>query len=411
MNQLIKDKNFLLSSLNYFLIAILPITILIGSLVSNITVILISIFFIADLIHRKNNFVLKDINFYFLLLIYFYLVFNSFLISENSQAPLKGLAFLRFILLSYAIFFYSKIFNYSFLKYWVIIFLIVSFDIVFEFFFGFNTLGIKSNYIGRIASFTGDELKIGGFYFGFLFLSLAFFSEKKLFIPLLAIFFIISLVIGERSNFLKVSVMYFCFFLFFVNISLFKKFFFIILIFILTFFIANQSPNLKAKYNFIDIFGINQKIYNITDKNFINSVIKENRHFIHYKIATNIFKQNLLFGKGFKTYQIESYNKKYYDDNLEFSVGHGSTHPHQLHFEILSELGIIGYILIISNFIFLIFKQTSLKKNFLTKGSILFLIASLFPLLPSGSFFTSFVATIFFINYSFLINPRILIKK
>ena len=411
MNQLIKDKNFLLSSLNYFLIAILPITILIGSLVSNITVILISIFFIADLIHRKNNFVLKDINFYFLLLIYFYLVFNSFFIFENSQAPLKGLAFLRFILLSYAIFFYSKIFNYSFLKYWVIIFLIVSFDIVFEFFFGFNTLGIKSNYIGRIASFTGDELKIGGFYFGFLFLSLAFFSEKKLFIPLLVIFFIISLVIGERSNFLKVSVMYFCFFLFFVNISLFKKFFFIILIFILTFFIANQSPNLKAKYNFIDIFGINQKIYNITDKNFINSVIKENRHFIHYKIATNIFKQNLLFGKGFKTYKIESYNKKYFDDDLEFSIGLGSTHPHQLHFEILSELGIIGYILIISNFIFLIFKQTSLKKNFLTKGSILFLIASLFPLLPSGSFFTSYVATIFFINYSFLINPRILIKK
>ena len=411
MNQLIKDKNFLLSSLNYFLIVILPITILIGSLVSNITVILISIFFIADLIHRKNNFVLKDINFYFLLLIYFYLVFNSFFISENSQAPLKGLAFLRFILLSYAIFFYSKIFNYSFLKYWVIIFLIVSFDIVFEFFFGFNTLSIKSNYIGRIASFTGDELKIGGFYFGFLFLSLAFFSEKKLFIPLLAIFFIISLVIGERSNFLKVSVMYFCFFLFFVNISLFKKFFFIILIFILTFFIANQSPNLKAKYNFIDIFGINQKIYNITDKNFINSVIKENRHFIHYKIATNIFKQNLLFGKGFKTYKIESYNKKYFDDDLEFSIGHGSTHPHQLHFEILSELGIIGYILIISNFIFLIFKQTSLKKNFLTKGSILFLIASLFPLIPSGSFFTSYVATIFFINYSFLINPRILIKK
>ena len=411
MNQLIKDKNFLLSSLNYFLIAILPITILIGSLVSNITVILISIFFIADLIHRKNNFVLKDINFYFLLLIYFYLVFNSFFISENSQAPLKGLAFLRFILLSYAIFFYSKIFDYSFLKYWVIIFLIVSFDIVFEFFFGFNTLGIKSNYIGRIASFTGDELKIGGFYFGFLFLSLAFFSEKKLFIPLLAIFFIISLVIGERSNFLKVSVMYFCFFLFFVNISLFKKFFFIILIFILMFFIANQSPNLKAKYNFIDIFGINQKIYNITDKNFINSVIKENRHFIHYKIATNIFKQNLLFGKGFKTYKIESYNKKYFDDDLEFSIGLGSTHPHQLHFEILSELGIIGYILIISNLIFLIFKQTISKKNFLTKGSMLFLIASLFPLLPSGSFFTSFVATIFFINYSFLINPRILIKK
>ena len=179
MNQLIKDKNFLLSNLNYFLIIILPITILAGSLVSNITIILISIFFILDLVQRKNNFILKDINFYFLLLIYFYLVFNSFFISENSHAPLKGLAFIRFILLSYAIFFYSKIFDYSFLKYWAIIFLIVSFDIVFEFFLGFNTIGYESIYIGRIASFTGDELKIGGFYFGFIFLSLAFFSKKK----------------------------------------------------------------------------------------------------------------------------------------------------------------------------------------------------------------------------------------
>ena len=57
---------------------------------------------------------------------------------------------------------------------------ITSFDIVFEFFIGFNIFGLKSNYIGRIASFTGDELKIGGFYFGFLFLSLAFFSKKKI---------------------------------------------------------------------------------------------------------------------------------------------------------------------------------------------------------------------------------------
>ncbi len=411
MNQLIKDKTFLLSKLNYFLIIILPITILIGSLISNTVVVLISIIFVIDLINRKNSFILRDKNFYFLLLIYLYLVLNSFFVSENPEAPFKGIVFLRFILLSYAIYFYSKIFDHSFLKYWAIIFLIVSFDIVFEFFLGFNIFGFKSNYIGRIASFTGDELKIGGFYFGFLFLSLAFFSKKKLFIPLLFIFFLISLAIGERSNFLKVLIMYFFFLIFFVNISLFKKFFFVVLTFLSIFFIANQSNNLKAKYNFIGIFGIDQKIYNITDKNFLNSVINENRYFIHYKIAANIFKQNLLFGKGFKTYRTESYNEKYFDDTLEFSVGYGSTHPHQLHFEILSELGIIGYILIVSNFIFLLFKQSNLKKNFLTKGSILFLIASLFPLLPSGSFFTSFVATIFFINYSFLINPRILIKK
>ena len=52
-------------------------------------------------------------------------------------------------------------------------------DILFEFFVGKNILGFESTYGGRIASFTGDELKIGGFYFGFLFICLAIFEDKK----------------------------------------------------------------------------------------------------------------------------------------------------------------------------------------------------------------------------------------
>ena len=57
MNQLIKDRIFLLSKLNYFLIIILPITILIGSLISNAIIVLISIIFVIDLIYRKNGFI------------------------------------------------------------------------------------------------------------------------------------------------------------------------------------------------------------------------------------------------------------------------------------------------------------------------------------------------------------------
>ena len=184
-----------------------------------------------------------------------------------------------------------------------------------------------------------------------------------------------------------------------------------IIIFLSIFFVANQSQNLKAKYNFIGILNINENIERLNNEDSFNSIINDNRYLIHYKIALNILKQNLFFGKGFKTYRTESYNEKYFDQSLEFSVGYGATHPHQLHFEVLCELGIIGYVLIISNFFYLIFKQIRLKKNFLTKGSILFLIATLVPLLPSGSFFTSYVATIFFINYAFLINTNIINNK
>ena len=74
--------------------------------------------------------------------------------------------------------------------------------------------------------------------------------------------------------------------------------------------------------------------------------IKNNRHFDHYMIAINIFKDNPFYGTGVKTFRFESYKKKY---NVASDFNNGSTHPHQFHFEILSELGIIGYLLIISN--------------------------------------------------------------
>ena len=64
----------------------------------------------------------------------------------------------------------------------------------------------------------------------------------------------------------------------------------------------------------------------------------------HYKVAIQVFKNNKLFGVGLKSYREEVKNKKYDRD--------ASIHPHQIHFEILSELGIVGYILFLSVFIF-----------------------------------------------------------
>jgi hypothetical protein len=80
----------------------------------------------------------------------------------------RSVGFIRFIFLSYAIFYYFIFFKDKILKYWFIIFIIVSIDILYEYIFGKNILGYSTDYPGRIASFTGDELKIGGFYFGFL---------------------------------------------------------------------------------------------------------------------------------------------------------------------------------------------------------------------------------------------------
>ncbi len=406
MNQLIKDRKYIFSKFNYILITILPITLLVGSMASNITVVLIGLFFIIDSIIRKNNFFLEDKNFYFLIIIYLYLIFNSIFISNHPEAPFKALAFIRFILLAYAINFYFKLYNNSFLKIWALIFLIVSFDILFEFFSGKNILGFESTYKGRIASFTRDELKIGGFYFGFLFICLAFFeNKKKLFGLFFIIFFIIALIIGERSNFLKIFIMYFIYLLFFINISYLKKLAIIFLIPTLGILLINNSTVLEKRYKSSKYSSL-IKIFNQTEKNNLIEIIKKDIHLSHYYISIKILKENFVFGKGFKTYRIESFNEKYFDDNFKFTVGYGSTHPHQLHFELLSEFGILGYLLIVTNLLFVLVRSLYDKKEFLMKSGFLFIFATLVPLLPSGSFFTSYVATIFFINYSFLMKTN-----
>ena len=141
------------------------------------------------------------------------------------MALLKSIGFLRFIILVYALAYYFKIYQEKILKIWFLFFVLVSLDILFEYFNGSNILGFKAIYPGRIASFTGDELKIGGFYFGFIMLAISYLEgfKNRLFLFCAIVFFIISLLIGERSNFLKIFFMYLLFFIFFYKETIFKE--------------------------------------------------------------------------------------------------------------------------------------------------------------------------------------------
>lgn len=418
MNQLIKEKTYLFSKFNYFLITILPITLLIGSLVCNITIILIAFLFIIDIFQRKNFFFLKDNNFYFLCIIYFYLILNSFLISQNPDSFIRAIGFIRFILLAYAIFFYFHIYKNAFLKYWSIIFIIVSLDIIYEFILGKNILGFSSTYPGRIASFTGDELKIGGFYHGFFLIIISFFLKKNKSFYLVSslIFLMISFLIGEKSNLIKIIISLSILSFFVLDRKAIIKFLSVVILGFLIILIINLNTKLResslGKLPFIFqgkylLYSIYPKLVsdNKMEQKSFKEHISSTRHYSHYITAYKITKENIFFGVGLKNFRNVSYKEKYHHEKKINHAG-GSTHPHQTHFEILSELGIIGYILIISNFIYILFKQRQ-NRNMNKYIGISFLITILVPLLPSGSFFTSFGATIFFINYSFLINLNI----
>ena len=168
-----------IAKINFLLISLLPVTLVSGTLVSNITIVLIGILFLFEIINEKKWNYLDDVNFYFLIIINIYLIFNSYFFSENEQSIIKSIGFIRFIIMAYAISYYFEKFKIKILRNWFLFFLLVTIDLAIEFIFGKNILGFESSYPARLASFTGDELKIGGYYFGFIFLALSIFFEKK----------------------------------------------------------------------------------------------------------------------------------------------------------------------------------------------------------------------------------------
>jgi O-antigen ligase len=120
----------------------------------------------------------------------------------------------------------------------------------------------------------------------------------------------------------------------------------------------------------------------------------------HYKVALEVFNNNMIMGVGLKNYRKEVV-KDGYSDNA-------SIHPHQTHFEILSETGLLGYFSFLIFFIFnitLAIKHFIKEKNIFQLSGILFVIVSLIPILPSGSFFTSFGAALFWLNFGLML-PR-----
>jgi ABC-type Co2+ transport system permease subunit len=74
--------------------------------------------------------------------------------------------------------------------------------------------------------------------------------------------------------------------------------------------------------------------------------------------------------------------------------------------EILSHIGIFGYLVFICLFFHLIyfgFQNYLRNKNPYLLASLIFILVSIFTPVPSGSFFTTFGATIFWLNFGLVL--------
>ena len=386
----------------YFLtlFSLIPTTILVGSSVSLINIILIDISFIILIFFNKEFHFLKDTSIKYLLLLYIYLIFNSLISIDIHSGLARNLGFIHLIVLFVAInyFLKKKFFINKILSIWLITLIIVSIDIIIEFYTGKNSLGFSSLH-NRIVSFFGDEAIVGGYLIGFFLILIGFLHEildnkHKSKILILALFFtIVILLTGERSNGIKALLGIIIFYFFFREYFLKTKLVISIICLVSFFLILFNVQYLNTRYikQISHIFSGEQKTYSS------NQV-----YFSLYKSGLNVFKDNIYFGVGNKNYRVATCSKNNHqiEKKNEYVC---NTHPHQIYFELLSEHGILGTIFILFIFYKLILsklKNNIIRINYTQLGSLIFLILTFLPLLPSGAFFSSFSLTIFMINLS-----------
>jgi O-antigen ligase len=393
---------------SFFLILFLPISLLIGTGVSEFCVVAVSLFFLGKVIIEKKWELFRNKIFFLLFILWIYLIIN-FLISGNYQLSnlnLRGLSFIKYILFIFFFILFTKNEINKILYAWSIILTIVLIDIYFEFFVGHNLIGLKSYDPTRIASFLGNELKIAHFLLGFGFLCLGFFlqsfSKDSRKIKLLALFILLliligSFITGERSNFIKTL---FCslLMLFFFDKKFIKyKIIFGVSAVTLMITFLTLSPKLNIRFK-------GQIINNLEKKGIIEAA-KETQHGAHYYTAIEIFKKNIFFGIGSKNFRIECAKKDYYNPNFLRSEERCSTHPHQIYLEFLSEHGIVGTLIILYVIFYILIgniKVFLVKRNYIHLASIAFILSTFLPIIPSGSFFVSFDATIFWLNFAIM---------
>jgi O-antigen ligase len=393
------------------------------------SLIFIFIFLSKDLdIFKKIK---KEIIFFFI----FYLIIltSLFLTEYKSESFLASFFYFRYFLLSLIIFYLLKKYNFFFKIFYKVILLsigLVVLDSLIQYIFGTNLLGygLVVNREGEmiyLSGFFNEEKKLGSYLVRFLplILSIIYFNEKKisLKIELIILSFIgISVFLAtERTALLLLLIIYFFYFLLSE-----KKLFFISIALIVFTFLFTFQKTLTQKYIFFTLEQTGLITLKNPSERPINRDIVRYYSYEHENLSytgLRAFQNNFLFGTGVKSFYFhcrDTVEKYQYNNNQRKNRLVCSTHPHNTYVQILSEIGIFGFILILFFFVSILFTNFKIilnkNKNNLIKSYFfinLSIIINIMPLIPSGSFFNNWISLMIFFPIGFLLYMRDNIKK
>ena len=381
------------------------------------------IFLTASFVYNssKNNelkFYFRNKIFYFFLIFYLYILIRFFFVeNEYFFKTVSIIFYFRYGLYFLSIYYFlKKIANLEeyFLKTVIIVFIVLFIDSLFQFAMGYNLLGYEKFNGNRISSFFGDELILGSFllrFSPFLFIFLILNINQKFNYWLVFILIIVTDVIifltGERSAAGLVVILTLYYLIFLNNLRILRLFSILIsslIIFFFMFFSTSLKDRIVSKT--IEELSLEQQNPNIAEifpkEEFnLDFYIISPTHTNYIFTSLNMFKDNILFGKGPKTY-------RYYCNDERFKINRFScsTHPHNYYVQILAEVGLVGLSFILISLIFILIKSVKFlfeKKNINNYAICVygFYIVNFWPLTATGNFFNNWLSILMYLPLGF----------
>ena len=402
-----------LINLSSILFVLIPLTLISGPFIPDLSLVIITINFITLTIINKKYEIFNSKFLVFFLLFCLIITIVSFF-SLNTSSIQSSLFYFRFGLFSLAGYILiqekKNLLNYT-LYLMLVIYSILFIDSIYQYKFGENLLGFKyldQNF--RITSLFGKDEILGSYSVRLLPLTLfliiftfnhSIIKKNFLFIFLLIFSSVIILLSGERTSLALFFLM--ILFLFMSSFNLRKLLIFPIIVSLIIFTVTISKSD-KIKNRMINT-TINQ--LGLTEKS-ERLVLFSKTYEGHYLVALNMFKEKPILGHGAKMFRFYcSKEKNFLADNA------CTTHPHNFYAQILAETGLVGFLFLLSFFLYILFLflknfyfQIKYKKQLISDLGLCLLSSyfiTFFPILPSGNFFNNWLSIIIYYPLGFLI--------
>jgi hypothetical protein len=405
----------ILSFITYFL----PAALISGPFISDLIVSSLSIAFIIYTFTKKLFNYFKNIFFYIFLFFWSICIVSTFASQQFIFSIMNSLFFIRFGIFSILIYYLAKN-NRNFIKnfYYVTLctLIILLADAYFQKFFGVNITGNIPLTVTKIHGLFGDEEILGTYLLRIspILLFICLLQKKNIHFFLIFFYIIIEPIIfysGQRSIFYMSLIYVFGLMLFIKHNRQSVVALILLIIFLYFNLFVNKNYNHRMIKDITDNYQTYKPYnYDVDGKyKYLKFMFYSPNQTILWITSLNIFMDNKIIGAGPNVFRhvCDQYKPKIDNEHNKCS-----THPHNFAFQLLAEIGLLGFLIYLCTYLFLLknliinlyrrlFYQED--KNLPHSALVMLILINFFPLITNGNFFNNYLSIINFLPFGFLL--------